>query len=146
MITQPNVVNSRVLYDSGEKTVIQIIGYYTAACTTATTVIADPKSLRYANTQQYCSVSVDSIQYHSSMTGFVSLEWEGTTSNSSFFVLGVGAGTMPLGAVNEAVGPTGNIRAVVTNASGNDNFSATLTLLKSTGFANASAWFGDGRP
>lgn len=145
MITQPNVVNSRVLHDSGEKTVVQIIGYYTAACTSASTVVVDPKSLRFANTQQYCSVSVDTIQFHSSVSGFVSLDWEGTT-NSSFFVLGVGAGTMPVGAYNEATAPTGNIRATVVNVAANDSFSATLTLLKATGFANAGVWFGDGRP
>ncbi len=145
MITQPNVVNSRVLYDSGEKTIVQIMGYYTAACTAANTVVVNPKSLKFANTQQYCSVSVDTIQYHSSMTGFVSLEWEGT-SNSSFFVLGLGAGTMPLGAYNEAVAPTGNIKAVVVNAAANDTFSATLTLLKGVGYGNAYAWFGDGNP
>jgi hypothetical protein len=145
MITQPNVVNSRILYDSGEKTIVQIIGYYTAACSAANTVVVDPKTLRFANTQQYCSVSVDTIQYHSSLGGFVSLEWEGTT-NSSFFILGVGAGTMPLGTSNEAIGPTGNIKAMVVNIAANDSFSATLTLLKGSGFANASAWFGDGRP
>ena len=145
MITQPNIVNSRVLYDSGEKTVIQITGYYTAACTAANTVVVNPKALRFANTQQYCSVSADKVNYQSSMSGFVSLEWEGT-SNSSFFVLGLGSGTMPLGAYNEAAGPTGNIKAVVVNAAANDNFSATLTLLKAEGFANAMAYFGDGRP
>jgi hypothetical protein len=145
MSTQPNVVNSRVLYDSGEKTIIQIVGYYTAACTAANTLIVNPKSLRYANTQQYCSVSVDTIQYHSSVRGFVSLEWEGAT-NSSFFVLGVGAGTMPLGVHNTAVTPTGNIKATVVNVAANDSFSATLTLLKGVGYGNASAWFGDGNP
>jgi len=145
MSTQANIVNTRVLHDSGEKTVIQIIGYYTAACTAANTIVVDPKSLKFANTQQYCSVSVDTIQYHSSMTGFISLEWEGTT-NSSFFILGLGAGTMPIGAQNSAVAPTGNIKAMVVNAAANDSFSATLTLLKAAGFGNASSWFGDGYP
>jgi len=144
MITQPNIVNSRVLYDSGEKAVVQVMAYYTAACTAANTVVVNPKALRFANPNYYCGVVVDSIQYHSSMTGTVSLEWEGTTNSSAFF-MGLGSGTMPLGAYNEAVGPTGNIKATIINAAPNDSFSMTLTLLKAEGFTNASSWFGDGR-
>lgn len=146
MITQPNVIGSRVIYDSGEKVVVEFGAYYTAACTSAVTVVVNPKALKYANTQQYCGVVVDTVQYHSSMTGIVSLEWEGTTTNSSFFVSGLGSGTMPLGVTNSAVGPTGNVRVQIINAAANDTFTMTMTLLKAEGFANASAWFGDGRP
>jgi hypothetical protein len=145
MITQPNIVNSRVLYDSGEKAIIQIMAYYTAACTAANTVVVNPKALKYANTQQYCGVVVDSIQYHSSSVGIVSLEWEGTT-NTSLFISGLGSGTMLLGASNEATNPTGNIKASVINATPNDSFTITLTLLKAEGFANSGAWFGTGAP
>jgi len=145
MITQPNIVNSRVIYDSGEKAVVQVMAYYTAACTAANTVVVNPKALKYANPNQYCGVSVDTIQYHSSMTGTVSLEWEGST-NTSFFFAGLGSGTMPVGAYNEATTPTGNIKVMIVNAAPNDSFSMTLTLLKTDGFANAAAWFGDGRP
>lgn len=145
MITQPNVIGSRVIYDSGEKTVVEFGAYYTAACTAANTVVVNPKALKFANTQQYCGVTVDTVQYHSSMSGIVSLEWEGTT-NTSFFVARLGSGTMPLGVTNNAAGPTGNVKVQIINAAQNDSFTMTLTLLKAEGFANAMAWFGDGRP
>lgn len=143
MITQPNVIGSRVIYDSAEKAIVEFGAYYTAACTAANTVVVNPKALRFANTQQYCGVVVDTVQYHSSMSGIVSLEWEGTT-NTSFFVAGLGSGTMPLGVTNTTTGPTGNVRVQIINAAANDTFSMTLTLLKAEGFANASAWFGTG--
>lgn len=145
MITQPNVIGSRVVYDSGDKTIVEFGAYYTAACTAANTVVVNPKALRFANTQQYCGVVVDTVQYHSSMSGIVSLEWEGTT-NTSFFVTGLGSGIMPLGVTNNAAGPTGNIRVQIINAAPNDTFAMTMTLIKSDGFANGYAWFGDGRP
>ncbi len=145
MNTQPNIVNSRVVYDSGDKVVVQVLAYYTAACTAANTVVVNPKALKYANSQQYCAVIVDKIDYHSSMSGTISLEWEGTT-NTSFFFTGLGSGSMPIGQYNEAIGPTGNIKAVVVNAAANDSFSMTLSLIKAEGFANAVTWFGTGAP
>lgn len=143
MITQPNIVNSRVIYDSAEKAIVQFLAYYTAACTAANTVVVNPKALKYANTARYCGVIVEKIDYHSSMSGTVSVEWEGST-NTSLFMAGLGSGTMYLGASNEATNPTGNIKATIINAGANDSFSMMITVLKAEGFANGSSWFGTG--
>lgn len=145
MITQPNVIGSRVIYDSGEKTIVEFGAYYTAACTAANTVVVNPKALSYANSQQYCGVTVDKIDYHSNMRGIAAVQWEGST-NTTFFIAGLGSGTMPLGVTNNTTGPTGNIKVQIINAAQNDSFSVTLTLLKAEGFGNAMSWFGDGRP
>ena len=140
MNTLPNIVNSRILYDSTEKAVIQLVGYYTAACTAANLKVVTANALYFGNTSQTCLVAVEKIQYEGSLNGFVSLDWIGA-ANTSFFVMKNGAGMMEGAMFNDATTPTGDINARTYNVNANDAFTITLSLRKIQGYSNGTVWF-----
>ena len=119
-----------------------MLAYYDTL-TSANTMILNPKTLKFANTQQTCLVSAEAIEFHSSLSGAGILEWEGTT-NSAFFIMGVGTGSSGMGGLYpDAPAATGNINFRTINVSPNDSVSFTLTVRKQSGagFANTASWY-----
>jgi len=144
MNTAPNVVNTRVLFDSAEKSVIQFIGYYTTA-TTANTKALTSNTLSYANTSAPNNlVTVEKIQFASKCNGFVSLEWMGAAGiNTAFFTSGSSAGVIEGPYAPDISGAVGDINVRTHGLNANDSFNVIVTCKKDIngGFANATAWY-----
>lgn len=150
----------QVLIDTGDKTVVKVVGFYNAATNTNTKII-QANTLQYANSAvgaPACVLSAISVQYSVGFAnGYAQLQWiaGGSASNSDLLLLGGKTSSQfvtympnPL-AANSAnlAGGSGDIGLTIQGAEPLDSFSLIITLIKEGGagggYANVYAAYND---
>jgi hypothetical protein len=153
----PNVPEVQILFDTGDKTVVKVVGYFTAA-TNSNTKIVQANTLSYANSSLPCILSATTVQYAAGFAnGYCSIQWAagGAATNNDMLILGGKTSSQfvaympnPL-ASNTAnlAGGSGDINLFIEGAEPFDSFSLILTLIKEGGagggYANVYAQYND---
>ncbi len=140
-------VQSTVIYDGGNKTVLKVVGSFGAANTTNTTLLVS-NTLYGANAAggKICLLNILKLYYHVSLAGRVSLEWiSSVNTNATILTFGGQSGGAFLEQAfnNNANTPTGDLNLNVQNAQANDVFDFVITFNKDTGVYGApyaGAW------
>jgi hypothetical protein len=126
----------QILGDNAYQVAIKVHG----TCDTtvsSNTIILNPKTLAFANTQQTCLVALTSAQYAVHSNGFVQLAWQGASANTPIYSFGPSlAGTLTAGIQNNATSPTGNVVLVQQQLVPLDSYVFILTFDKVAGYAN----------
>jgi hypothetical protein len=157
-MSTPNVPEVQILVDTGDRTVVKIVGYYTAA-TNSNTQIIQANTLAYANSSKPCVLSCISIQYAAGFAnGYALLQWVGTGAggNSDLAVVGGKTSSVfeaympnPLAAntanLNHGLG--GDLGLTIQGAIPGDGFTLILKLNKEGdaggGYANVYTQYND---
>lgn len=135
-------VQTQILMDSGPRTVLKVVGQFSAACT-GNQVILQSNTLYGANTSKCCLLSIYKLYYHVSLGGRVSLEWVGSSNSTILTFGGQSGGTfLECDMTNAAAAPTGDLNINLQNMQANDVFDFVITLNKEEQLfgANAGAW------
>lgn len=128
------------LVDTDTTAIVRVTGYFTAANTSNVNLLT-ASTLRFANASQPCIVDVEKVEWAGKLNGYVSPVYVNTTANVPIAVVSTGGGVISGYAPNQAANTTGDIGLEIYNAIANDSFTLTLTLRKTTGFANAYAQY-----
>lgn len=153
-----NTPEVQVLFDSGDKTVVKVVGFYNAA-TNSNTQIIKANSLSWANTSKKCELSIQSVQYSVGFAnGYAQLQWiaGGSASNADILILGGKTSSQfvaympnPLAAnaANLNGGSGGDIGLTIVGGEPQDSFSLIITLNKEGGagggYANVYGAYND---
>lgn len=154
-----NAPQVQILFDTGDKTVVKVTGFYNAG-TNSNTKIVTANTLAYANSSdpRGCILSATSLQYALGFSnGYCSLQWAGSGSAANNDMLIIGGRTSsqfvaympnPLASNTANIpGGSGDINLLVSDAEPFDSFSLILTLIKeggaSGGYANVYAAYND---
>lgn len=138
-----NAPEVQVLMDTGDKTVVKIVGFYNAA-TNSNTKIIQANTLTYANSSRTCNVSAISVQYSAGFAnGYAQLQWiaGGSASNANLLILGGRTSSqfityMPNPLTSNSAnlsGNSGDIGLTIVGAQPFDSFSLIITLIKEGG-------------
>lgn len=154
-----NVPQVQILFDTGDKTVVKVTGFYNAGANTNTRIVA-ANTLAYANSSWPggCVLSATTVQYAAGFAnGYCSIQWVGGGSapNNDMLILGgktssqfVGYMPNPLAANTANLqGGAGDINLLIEGAEPFDSFSLIITLIKEGGagggYANVYAAYND---
>lgn len=129
--------NTAVIIDTGEQAVIKVIGCCSGGgAGNAYIQVVNPKTLRYANANTLCTVSVEKVEYNVSFDGKVKPYFEGTP-NAVFAVFSQsGGGTLSAPIVNTANAATGNVGLLleIPASPSQDTFTFLFHVRKDLGF------------
>lgn len=154
-----NLPEIQILLDTGDKTVVKVVGFFTAA-TNSNTKIVQANTLQYANSSdpRGCFLSAISVQYAAGFAnGYCSLQWvgAGSAANNDMLILGGKTSSQfvtympnPLASNTANVpGGSGDINLAIEGAEPFDSYSLIVTLIKEGGagggYANVYAAYND---
>lgn len=156
-----NLPEIQVLIDTGDKTVVKVVGFFTAA-TNSNTPLVIANTLQYANSSdpRGCILSALSVQYAAGFAnGYCTLQWTGNAAaavaNVDMLILGGKTSSQfvaympnPLASnVKQLPGGSGDINLVIEGAEPFDSYSLIVTLTKEGGagggYANVYAAYND---
>lgn len=137
-VNSPEVVT---IFDTAFQTAIKVTGYYNAATggggTPVNSLLLNPKTLSFANTQQTCLVALAGVEFAVAANGYIQLTWEGASANTVAYTIGkTQAGTLSGVAFNNATSPTGNLVLTQAGLMPLDSYSLVLNFTKIQGYAN----------
>lgn len=128
------------LVDTDTTAIVRVTGYFTAANTSNVNLLT-ASTLRFANASQVCIAEVEKVEWAAKVNGFVAPVYLSTTDNVQVALVSSGGGQVAGYFPNQAANTTGDIGLQIYNAVANDSFTLTLTLRKTSGFANAFAQY-----
>jgi hypothetical protein len=139
----PNVPEVQILFDTGDKLSVKVVGYYTSATNSNSMIIA-ANTLNYANSSRPCVLSLVSAQYSAGFAnGYIQLQWigKGSGGNADIIFMGgksagqfVGYTPNPLASNTANLnGNAGDVGLSIVGAAPQDAFTLYLNFNKEGG-------------
>lgn len=128
-----NTPTIQIIDDQDHQAVIKITGMYTSACTASNSVVVQANSLFGANSSLPCMISVNAVEYSTSIAnGALALEYVSTVNNNTTITTcGRNSdGQFARYIKNQANTPSGDINLLIDDMEANDAYTIIVSVLK----------------